>query len=100
MIDEALVANAHGRLRIAKHRARQAPTGTGSMAVLVNQIKGMIKSEADPHVLIGILLEGAVHTFVQGIPAGGQQEVAEAMTELLAARLRSNMRSATHFVRR
>jgi hypothetical protein len=45
---------------------------------------------ADPYLLIGVLLEGAVHTVAKHIPAERQGETTKQLGRLLAERLRAH----------
>jgi hypothetical protein len=45
-------------------------------------------SEADPYLIIGVLVEGAVHTLQSRIPGERQIETASGMLKLVADRLR------------
>jgi hypothetical protein len=63
--------------------------GLDPMKALVNHIKTMIESDADPGVLMGVLAEAAIQTFALRIPAERRQETADAMMQLMAVRLRS-----------
>ena len=82
-----------GTFAIAGHRAKQMPCGAAPdpVAALVNQIKWITRSDADPYVLMGVLAEGAIQALVQRIPVECQQDAAEAMTQFIAVRLRSRL---------
>jgi hypothetical protein len=45
---------------------------------------------ADPYRLIGVLLEGAVHTLAKHIPLERQRETTEQLGRLLVERLRAH----------
>jgi hypothetical protein len=82
-----------GTFAIARHRTQQTACDSApdSVAALVDQIKWMIRSDADPHVLMGVLAEGAIQVLVQRIPVECQHDAAEAMTQFIAGRLRNRM---------
>jgi hypothetical protein len=82
-----------GRFAIAGHRTQQMASGSvpDLVAGLVDQIKSMIRSDADPHVLMGVLAEGAIQVLAQRIQVECQHDAAEAMTQLIAGRLRSRL---------
>ncbi len=44
---------------------------------------------ADPYAVLGVLIEGAVQTIVQQIPAEQQAETAETLVRLLKERLQA-----------
>ena len=82
-----------GASAIAGHRTQQmaCDSAPDPVAALVDQIKWMIRSDADPHVLMGVLAEGAIQVLVQRIPVECRQDAAEAVTQLIAGRLRSRL---------
>jgi hypothetical protein len=45
---------------------------------------------ADPYVVLGVLVEGAVHTLVQHIPAERRQDTTEELGRLLVERLKAH----------
>jgi hypothetical protein len=47
-------------------------------------------SQADPYTVLGVLVEGAVHTLVQHIPPERQADTAELLTQLLEERLKAH----------
>lgn len=61
------------------------------MTALVDQIKWVSRSDADPYILMGVLAEGAIQVLARRIPVECRQDAAEAMTQLIAGRLRSKL---------
>jgi hypothetical protein len=59
-------------------------------SLLAAVIRMMAESEADPYMLAGVMIEGAVHTLTSRVPAEVQSEAAAALVRLLAERLREN----------
>ena len=57
------------------------------MHILAQTITMTGAIEADPYAVLGVLVEGAVQTIVQQIPAEQQKETAEALVQLLKERL-------------
>lgn len=57
--------------------------------ILAEVIRIIGASEADPYLIIGILVEGAAHTLVKHIPAERQADTAAAMVQLLRDRLKA-----------
>ena len=51
-------------------------------------IRSIIPTDADPYLLAGVLIEGAVQAVVQRIPAERRSVVSFALLQLLADRLR------------
>jgi hypothetical protein len=80
-----------GAFAVAGHRTQQSDSAPDPVAALVDQIKWMIRSDADPHVLMGVLAEGAIQVLVQRIPVECRQDAAEAVTQFIAGRLRSRL---------
>ncbi len=58
--------------------------------VLAQMISIVGESDADPYAVLGVLVEGAVHTLAQYFPPERQAETAVMLIELLADRLRAS----------
>ena len=58
------------------------------MRELADAITVTVAGEADPYVLMGVLVEGAVHTLATRVPAVRQDGTAAALAQLLADRLK------------
>jgi hypothetical protein len=61
---------------------------TDPLAVLVMMMRMVIKSDADPYLLNGALIEGVATTIMQRIPAEMREEVSRQVMRLLHDRLR------------
>ena len=61
---------------------------TDPLAVLVMLMRMVIRSDADPYLLNGALIEGIATTIMQRIPAENWEEVAVQAVRLLRCRLR------------
>jgi hypothetical protein len=57
--------------------------------LLADIIQTIGDREADPYLLIGVLVEGAVHTLATQIPGERQEDTAKAALHLLVERLRA-----------
>jgi len=57
---------------------------------LANFIRTIAEGSADPYIVVGVLLEGAVHLLATGIPRERQSDTAAAMLLLLSDSLRAN----------
>ena len=70
---------------------RQAEQAAATRPDLVHLVAEMIRLSgdrgADPYLLIGAVVEGAVHTLAKHIPAERQSDTAAAMVRLLLDRL-------------
>jgi hypothetical protein len=57
------------------------------MHILAETISLIGESDVDPYAIVGVLIEGAVHTIAQYIPAERQADTAETALRLLEERL-------------
>ena len=74
-------------IRQAERAAAVCPDQLRLVAELVKLIGD---GGADPYLLIGVLLEGAVHTLAKHIPPERQGETMEQLGRLLVDRLRAH----------
>jgi len=59
--------------------------------VILAEVIHMIgASEADPYEVLGVLVEGAVHTIAEHIPAERQADTAQELLRLLTDRLKAH----------
>jgi hypothetical protein len=54
---------------------------------LADKIRDTVAGDADPYILMGALVEGAVHTLATRVPAVRQDDTAAALSQLLVDRL-------------
>jgi hypothetical protein len=73
-------------IRQAERAAAAAPDRVRLVAELVRLIG---ERGADPYLLIGALIEGAVHTLATHVPPERQREVTEELGRLLIDRLKA-----------
>ncbi|MGC1409563.1 MAG: hypothetical protein WA864_11530 [Acetobacteraceae bacterium] len=57
--------------------------------MLAEVIRLVTQDGADPYLVIGVLVEGAVHTVAKHIPAERQAETTEQLGKLLVDRLKA-----------
>ncbi len=57
--------------------------------MLAEVIRLVTEDGADPYLVIGVLVEGAVHTVARHIPAERQAETTEQLAQLLVERLKA-----------
>jgi hypothetical protein len=76
-----------GLIRQAEQAAASKPDPVQLVAEVTRLIGDM---GADPYLLIGVLVEGAIHTLVTHIPPERRTDCAKALTKLLADRLDEN----------
>jgi hypothetical protein len=65
-----------------------AANQTDPLAVLLMLMRMVIKSDADPYLLNGALIEGVATTIMQRIPAEMREEVSRQVMRVLHDRLR------------
>jgi hypothetical protein len=73
-------------IRRVQRVAADRPDPTHILAEVISMIGA---SEADPYTVLGVLVEGAVHTLAQHIPPERQTETATTLLELLQERLKA-----------
>jgi hypothetical protein len=57
--------------------------------MLAEVIRLVTQDGADPYLVIGVLIEGAVHTVAQHIPTARQAQTTEQLGQLLVERLKA-----------
>ena len=72
-------------------QAEEAAAAKPDQVRLVAELIQLIGDEgADPYLLIGVLLEGAVHTLANHIPPERQRQMTEQLGRILAERLKAH----------
>jgi hypothetical protein len=66
---------------------RVAANRPDPMHILAETISLIGESEVDPYAVLGVLIEGAVHTIARHIPTERQAETAATLLQLLEQRL-------------
>jgi hypothetical protein len=74
-------------IQLAERAAADEPDPVRALADI---IKVVAESDADPYVVIGVLVEGAVHALESRIPEERKEDTAGALVQLIADRLRGN----------
>jgi hypothetical protein len=69
---------------------RVAASRPDPMHILAQTISMTSEIGADPYAVLGVLIEGAVQTIAQRIPAEQQRETAATLVQLLEERLKSH----------
>jgi hypothetical protein len=77
----AVKALVHNVERVAKEK----PDPT---LILAEAICRIAASDADPYLVLGVLIEGAAHTLAASIPLEGQADTVAALVQLWRDRLR------------
>lgn len=73
--------------RRVKRLAAERPDPSHALAEIITMIGD---SDADPYVIMGVLVEGAVQTVVRHIPTEQQEDAVAALLELLGERLQAH----------
>jgi hypothetical protein len=76
--------------RLIRQANQTASRKPGSIEMLAMMIRLAAADEADPYLVIGVLMEGAVHTLTRHIPPERQAEAAEELERLLRERLKAH----------
>jgi hypothetical protein len=61
-----------------------------SVQLLAKMIRLVTADGADPYIVLGVLVEGAVHTLVNHIPTERRQDTTEELGRLLVERLKAH----------
>jgi len=72
-------------IHLAEQVAADEPDPVQALADI---IKNVAQSDADPYLVMGVLVEGAVHTLATRIPSVRQADTAAALSQLLEDRLK------------
>lgn len=73
--------------RLSEQAERAAAQAPDLLAELSSAIKSALASEADPYVMLGVLLEGATQTLLQRIPRERQLGTLTAALVMFSERL-------------
>jgi hypothetical protein len=69
---------------------RVAANRPDPMHILAETVSLIGESDVDPYAIVGVLIEGVVHTIAQHVPAERQAETAATVLRLLEERLSSH----------
>lgn len=75
--------------RLIQHANRVSGRKPDSVELLARMIALATDDGADPYLVLGVLIEGAVRTLDKHIPSERQAEATEQLRQLLAERLRA-----------
>jgi len=75
--------------RLIQQANRASARKPDTIELLARMIGLATDDGADPYLVMGVLVEGAVHTLSRHVPAERQQEAAEELGRLLAERLQA-----------
>jgi hypothetical protein len=73
--------------KLAKLADNAAACEPNTVRWLADRIRTVVAGDADPYLIIGVLVEGAVHTLAAHIPVERQQDTAGALLQLMGDRL-------------
>jgi hypothetical protein len=75
---------------LIREASRTAGRKPDSVQLLAQMIELALSDGADPYLVAGVLVEGAVYAVAHHIPAERQADAVAALTEMLAERLKAN----------
>ena len=61
-----------------------------SVQMLAEVIRVITQDGSDPYLVLGVLVEGAVHTIAKHVPPGRQAETVNELRQLLTERLKAH----------
>ncbi len=72
-------------------QANRTSSGKPNSAQMLAEVIRVITDDgSDPYLVLGVLVEGAVHTLAKHIPRARQSETVEELRQLLAERLKAH----------
>lgn len=77
-------------LRLIEQAEQAAAATPDATSLLAQVIRLTVKSDADPYLILGVLVEGVAHTLTTRIPDERRVEIAEEVSKLLAERLKAH----------
>ena len=76
--------------RLIQQSNRTSSSKPNSAQMLAEVIRVITDDGSDPYLILGVLIEGAVHTLARHIPRERQAETIEELRQLLADRLKAH----------
>jgi hypothetical protein len=76
--------------RLIQSANQASSRGPDSIQLLANMIRLVTADGADPYIVLGVLVEGTVHTLVRHIPPERRQDATEELGRLLVERLKAH----------
>jgi len=77
-------------LRLIEQVEQAAAATPDPTNVLAHVIRLTVKTDADPYLILGVLVEGVAHTLATRIPDERRGEIGREVSKLLAERLRAH----------
>ena len=74
-------------IRRVQRLAADRPDPLHILAEMINMVG---EADVDPYAVLGVLIEGAVHTVIRHIPGERQADTTSALVQLLEERLRAH----------
>jgi hypothetical protein len=75
--------------RLIRQANQASSRKPGSVEMLARVIQLVTSDGADPYLVLGVLVEGAVHTLAEHIPRERQADATEELGRLLVERLKA-----------
>ena len=76
--------------RLIQQANQASSSKPGSVEMLARVIRLVTEDGADPYLVLGVLVEGAVHTLARHVPPERQAEATEQLGQLLVERLKAH----------
>ncbi len=77
-------------VRLIEQAEQVAATTPDPTSVLAHVIRLTVKTDADPYLILGVLVEGVAHTLERRVPDERRSEIGKEVSELLLERLRAH----------
>ena len=80
----------HTLERLIQQANQTASRKPDSLQMLAQMIRLVTQDGSDPYLVVGVLVEGAVHTVARHVPPERQADTVAELTQLLAERLKAH----------
>ncbi len=80
----------HALERLIQQANQASSRKPDSVQMLAQVIRVITADGSDPYLVLGVLVEGAVHTVATHVPPARQAETAAELSQLLAERLKAH----------
>lgn len=77
-------------LRLIEQAEQAAAATPEPTSLLAHVIRLTVKTDADPYLILGVLVEGGAHTLTTRIPDERRGEIGREVSKLLAERLKTH----------
>jgi hypothetical protein len=77
-------------VRLIEQAEQVAAATPDPTTLLAHVIRLIVKTDADPYLILGVLVEGAAHTLATRIPEERRHEIGKEVSNLLAERFKAH----------